>query len=97
MRSQDLSSAMLIARVSCERAQAHIDALDGAAASRAWAAVREAQWDGLRLHAKAEALYEEETRHQPVGARHVPFEQVGLVAMERWLEKARSCTSAPPP
>jgi hypothetical protein len=84
---------MLRARVSCERAQAHLEALDGTPESKAWAAVMDAQWDGLRLQARAEALYEAEAQRELPGVR-VPFEQVSLATLERWLDRARRCESA---
>ena len=87
MRSQDLSPPMLRARVSCERAQAHLDALDGTPASRAWADLMDTFWHSLVLEEKAEELYSaESTTHAPA----VPFANVSLYTRERWLEKARS-------
>lgn len=44
MRSQELSPRMLRARVACRQAQAHLDAMDGDTAARAWAEVMDALW-----------------------------------------------------
>jgi hypothetical protein len=52
----------------------------------------DAQWEGLRLQARAEVLYEAEARRELLGVR-VPFEQVSIATLERWLDKARACES----
>lgn len=97
MRSQDLSPAMLRARVAIRQAQAHLDALDGDPVKRAWAEVMDALRDGIMLEDKAEALYNEEARRQgrTIFAPAVPFSGVSPVTREHWLSKARLCASAP--
>lgn len=87
MRSQDISPPILRARVSCERAQAHLDALDGAPASRAWADLMDTFWHSLVLEEKAAELYSEAAATH---ATAVPFAHVSLFTRERWLTKARA-------
>lgn len=53
MRSQDLSPRMLRARVAARQAQAHLDAMDGTPASKAWAEVMDALWDLVRCEPAA--------------------------------------------
>lgn len=48
VRSQELSPRMLRARVACRQAQAHLDAMDGDPAKRAWAEVMDALYEMVK-------------------------------------------------